>query len=141
VWRLEPFPSISRNCRQHRPERVVLLAVDQELREGASRRVPPVRADPFRPLEVREHEDAEPTRVLGRDGGDEAMVWMSSTPKCDRSATTAPVPVFLPDSISALRAPGTRSRPSVSSPPMSAKPLAHATSCASAMGPRVLLSG
>ena len=44
---------------QHRPERPVLLAVDEELGEGPRLRVPPELADPVGPLEVGEHQDVE----------------------------------------------------------------------------------
>ena len=44
---------------QHRPERSVLLAVDQELGEGAALRVAPELTDPVGSLEVREHEYVE----------------------------------------------------------------------------------
>jgi hypothetical protein len=40
-----------------RSERPVLLAVDQELGEGARFRVPPELADPVGPLEVGEQKD------------------------------------------------------------------------------------
>ena len=44
---------------QHRSQRPVLLAVDQELGEGAALRVAPELADPVGSLEVGEHEDVE----------------------------------------------------------------------------------
>jgi hypothetical protein len=44
---------------QHRPERSVLLAVDQEPGEGARLRVPPELADPFGTFKVGEHQDVE----------------------------------------------------------------------------------
>jgi hypothetical protein len=44
---------------EHRPERPVLLAVDQQLGEGAGGGVPPVGADRIDPVEVREHEDVQ----------------------------------------------------------------------------------
>ena len=44
---------------QHRPERPVLLAVDQELGEGAGLEVPPAAADPVGAVEVGEREDLE----------------------------------------------------------------------------------
>ena len=44
---------------EHRPERPVLLAVDQELGEGPRLRVPPELADPVGSLEVGEHQDVE----------------------------------------------------------------------------------
>jgi hypothetical protein len=44
---------------EHRPERPILLAVDQELGEGPALRVGPELADPIGTLEVEEHEDVE----------------------------------------------------------------------------------
>jgi len=44
---------------KHRPQRPVLLAVDQQLREGATLRVAPELADPVGTLEVGEHQDVE----------------------------------------------------------------------------------
>ena len=44
---------------EHRLERLILLAVDQQLGEGAALRVAPELSDPVCPLEVREHEDVE----------------------------------------------------------------------------------
>ena len=44
---------------EYRPERPILLAVDQQFGEGAALRVGPELPDPFDPLEVGEHQDAE----------------------------------------------------------------------------------
>jgi hypothetical protein len=44
---------------QHRSEHPVLLAVDEELGEGAALRVAPELSDPVGSLEVGEHEDVE----------------------------------------------------------------------------------
>ena len=44
---------------EHRPQRPVLLAVDQQLGEGATLRVAPELAAPVGPLEVGEHQDVE----------------------------------------------------------------------------------
>jgi hypothetical protein len=44
---------------QHRPQGPVLLAVDQQLGEGAALRVAPELADAVRSLEVGEHQDVE----------------------------------------------------------------------------------
>jgi hypothetical protein len=49
----------SKYADEHRPERPVLLAVDEQLGEGAVLRVPPELADPVGPLEVGEHQDVE----------------------------------------------------------------------------------
>jgi hypothetical protein len=48
---------------QHGPQRPVLLAIDQQLGEGACRRVPPELADAVGTLEVGEHEDVEQLRA------------------------------------------------------------------------------
>jgi hypothetical protein len=50
---------LSQHPDKHRSERPVLLAVDQQLGEGAALGVPPVRADPVGSLEVRESQDVE----------------------------------------------------------------------------------
>jgi hypothetical protein len=44
---------------EHGPERPVLLAVDQQLGEGATLRVAPELSDPVGSLEVRESQDVE----------------------------------------------------------------------------------
>jgi hypothetical protein len=44
---------------QHRPQRPVLLAVDQQLGKGATLRVAPELSDPVGSLEVGEHQDVE----------------------------------------------------------------------------------
>jgi hypothetical protein len=44
---------------QHRPERPVLLAIDQEFGKGATLRVAPELSDRVGPLEVEQHEDVE----------------------------------------------------------------------------------
>jgi hypothetical protein len=44
---------------QHRPEYPILLAVDQQIREGATIRVSPELADPIGTVEVREAENVE----------------------------------------------------------------------------------
>jgi hypothetical protein len=48
---------------EHRPERPVLLAVDQQLGEGPVLRIAPELADPIDTLEVREREDVEKFRA------------------------------------------------------------------------------
>jgi hypothetical protein len=55
---------------QHRPERRVLLAVDQQLGEGAALRVAPELSDPVGSLEVGEHQDVE---QLGAGSGAEGV--------------------------------------------------------------------
>jgi hypothetical protein len=57
---------------QHRPERPVLLAVDQKLGEGAALRVGPELADPLGPPEGREHEDVEQLGAGSRPEGVQA---------------------------------------------------------------------
>jgi hypothetical protein len=56
------------------PERPVLLAVDQELGEGATLRVAPELADPVGSLEVGEHQDVE---KLGAGSGAEGVEALS----------------------------------------------------------------
>jgi hypothetical protein len=55
---------------QHRSQRPILLAVDQQLGEGATLGVPPELADPVGLLEVGEHQDAE---QLGARSGTEGV--------------------------------------------------------------------
>jgi hypothetical protein len=50
---------LPQHANQHRPERPVLLAVDQELGEGPALRVAPELTDPVGSLEVGKHEDVE----------------------------------------------------------------------------------
>jgi len=50
---------LSQHADQHRPERPVLLTVDQQLGERPRLRVSPELADPVGSLEVRKHEDVE----------------------------------------------------------------------------------
>jgi hypothetical protein len=54
----------------HRPDRSVLLAVDQQLGEGTALRVAPELADPIGSLEVGEHEDV---KKLGAGSGAEGV--------------------------------------------------------------------
>ena len=59
---LSSFCGWMRDCLvadQHRPERPVLLAVDEEFAEDPGLGVPPVGADRVGPVEVGEHQDAE----------------------------------------------------------------------------------
>jgi hypothetical protein len=58
--------AFSQHSDEHRPQRPVLLAVDQQLGEGAALRVAPELADPVGPLEVREHQDVEKFGAGGR---------------------------------------------------------------------------
>jgi hypothetical protein len=51
--------ALSQHADKHRPERPVLLVVDQELSEGAALRTAPELADQVGSLEVGEHEDME----------------------------------------------------------------------------------
>jgi hypothetical protein len=44
---------------EHRPQRPVVLAIDQELGKGATLRIAPELSDPVGSLEVGEHEDVE----------------------------------------------------------------------------------
>jgi hypothetical protein len=69
-----PLPvSLPEHADEHRPERPVLLAVDQELGEGAALRVAPELADPVGPLEVGEHQDVEQLGAGSRPEGIEAL--------------------------------------------------------------------
>ena len=53
---------------EHRPQRPVLLAVDQQLGEGAALRIAPELADPVGALEVGEHQDVEEGSTGERSG-------------------------------------------------------------------------
>jgi hypothetical protein len=64
-----PF-HLSQHPNQHRPEHPILLAVDQELGEGATLRKAPELSDSVGPLEVGEHEDVE---QLGAGSGTEGV--------------------------------------------------------------------
>ena len=55
------------------PERPVLLAVDQELGEGAALRVAPELSDPVGSLEVGQHEDVEQLGAGSRPEGVQAL--------------------------------------------------------------------
>ena len=55
------------------PERPVLLAVDQELGEGAALRVAPELSDPVGSLEVGQHEDVEQLGARRRPEGVQAF--------------------------------------------------------------------
>jgi hypothetical protein len=66
--------SSSGRADEHRPERLVLLAVDQELGEGATLRVAPELSDPVGSLEVGEHQDVE---KLGAGSGAEGVEALS----------------------------------------------------------------
>jgi hypothetical protein len=58
---------------QHRSECPVLLAVDQQLGEGAALRVAPELSYPVGPLEVRQHQDVEQLGAGSRSEGVEAL--------------------------------------------------------------------
>lgn len=64
---------------QHRPRRLVLLQVDQQLAERLSLRVPPEGADRVRSVEVREPEDVAEFGVSGR-GVVSIPGWTTTTP-------------------------------------------------------------
>ena len=51
---------------EHRPERPILLAVDEELGEGAALWIAPELSDPVGPVEVGEHEDVEELGATSR---------------------------------------------------------------------------
>ncbi len=65
--------ALSQHPDQHRPERPILLAVDQELGEVATLWVAPELADPVGSLEVGEHQDVEELGAGGRSEGVEAL--------------------------------------------------------------------
>jgi hypothetical protein len=70
---LLPIPSglgLSQRADEHCPKRPILLAVDQQLREGATLRVAPEPSDPVGALEVGEHQDME---ELGAGSGTEGV--------------------------------------------------------------------
>ena len=58
---------------EHRPERPILLAVDQELGEGATLGVAPELSDPVGALEVGEHQDVEQLGAWSRTEGVETL--------------------------------------------------------------------
>jgi hypothetical protein len=65
---------LSQHPDQHRSECPVLLAVDQELGEGAGLGVAPELADPVGSLEVREHQDVEEFGAGSRAEGVETLL-------------------------------------------------------------------
>ena len=68
--RLSPFRA---HPDEHRPERPILLAVDQELGEGPTLWVAPELADPVGSLEVGEHQDVEQLGAGSRTEGVQAL--------------------------------------------------------------------
>jgi hypothetical protein len=58
---------------EHVPQRPILLAVDQKLRERPALRLAPELADPSGTVEVGEHEDVEQLGASGRREGVEAV--------------------------------------------------------------------
>jgi hypothetical protein len=58
---------------EHSPQRPILLAVDQELGEGATLWVAPELADPVGSLEVGEHQDVEQLGAGSRTESVEAL--------------------------------------------------------------------
>jgi hypothetical protein len=69
--------ALPQHADEHRSERPVLLAVDQELGEGAALRVPPELADPVGSLEVGERQDVEQLGAGSRPEGVEAFTELS----------------------------------------------------------------
>jgi hypothetical protein len=59
-------PDFSQHADQHRSKNSILLAVDEQLGEGAALWVAPELADPVDPVEVGEPEDVE---EFGMSGG------------------------------------------------------------------------
>ena len=64
--------SQGRDPRPTRTQRPILLAVDQQLGEGAALRVAPELSDPVGPLEVGEHQDVEQLGAASRAKGVQA---------------------------------------------------------------------
>jgi GNAT superfamily N-acetyltransferase len=80
--------SFSQHPDEHRPQRPILLAIDQQLRERPRRRVPPVGANRVGPVEVGQHEDVE---KLARERGQarpDGLVAASRAPRDPRWETT-----------------------------------------------------
>jgi hypothetical protein len=65
-----PLSPLPQHADEHRTERPVLLAVDQQLGEGPGLWVPSVGADRICPVEVGERQDAE---QLGAGSGTEGI--------------------------------------------------------------------
>ena len=65
--------TLSQHPDQHRPQRPILLAVDQELGEGAGLRIAPELPDPVGTVEVGEHQDVEELGAGGRTEGVESF--------------------------------------------------------------------
>jgi hypothetical protein len=65
---------LSQHPDEHRPESLVLLAVDQQLGEGAALWVAPELSDPVGSLEVGEHEDVEQLGAGSRAEGVQALL-------------------------------------------------------------------
>ena len=72
---------------EHRSQRPVLLAVDQELRERASLRIRPEVTNPLGPLEVEKREDVEklgagfrpaPVAERGTELNGESIAWRTN---------------------------------------------------------------
>ena len=66
--------SLPQDPNEHRSQRPVLLAVDQELGEGAALRVAPELTDPSSALEVGQHENVEELDASRRREGVEARL-------------------------------------------------------------------
>ena len=66
-------PAVSQHPDEHRPQRPVLLAVDQQLVEGAALWVAPELSDPVGPLEVGQHQDVEQFGAGSRSEGVQAF--------------------------------------------------------------------
>ena len=66
--------ALPQHAGEHRPQRPVLLAVDQQLGEGAALQVALELSDPVGPLEVGEHQDV---KELGSGSGTEGVETVS----------------------------------------------------------------
>ena len=66
---LPPCFGLPQHPHEHRPERPILFAVDQQLREDAALWVAPELADPLGSLKIGQHEDVEELGArIGADG-------------------------------------------------------------------------
>ena len=90
---------------EHRPEGPILLAVDQELGEGAALWVTPELADPVGPLKVGEHEDVEQlgagSRTEGLQALPEAALELIGTQRQEATPSDRLVPACPPISFNA----------------------------------------
>lgn len=82
--------SLPQHADEHCPERLILLAVDQQLGEGATLRVAPDLSDPVDPVGVGEHQDVDSLGARSRGNHPEN----GGTPGEEGSASGVPIPVL-----------------------------------------------